>query len=262
MLELARHAARSAGEILYDAYGKKHAIHHKGLRDITTEADYAAEDAAIRIISAGCAGAQFMTEETHHAVIEPGDAPLWLIDPLDGTTNYARGLPEFSISIAMVRNGEIQVGVVYEPMTGQMFYASRGQGAYLNERQLRVSTRSIADALVQQDWPRQPEPRRRMAELVQAFAPYVDCIRSSGSAALGFCAVAAGWADIYVQLTLQPWDVAAGLLILEEAGGRATALDGTKYNLFQPDWLATNGLIHQQCIEIARNQISTLSSGR
>ncbi len=253
MLDLALEAARAAGAILLQHYGGEHRIHVKGLRDITTEADYAAEEAVMRIIGMGCPGARFVTEESQQAHIELNGAPIWLIDPLDGTTNYARGLPEFSVSIAMVQNAEVQIGVVYEPLTNQMFYAQCGHGAFLNQQRLHVSTRRMQEALVQHDWPRQPEPRQRMAHLVQAFAPRVDCVRSRGSAALGLCAVAAGWAEAYFQLTLQPWDVAAGVLILAEAGGRTSALDGQPYHLYQPTWLATNGLIHEQCVELAQS---------
>jgi myo-inositol-1(or 4)-monophosphatase len=248
MLELAIKAAYTAGSILRDYYGKQHAIYQKGLRDITTEADYAAEKAVMQAISDGCPGARFMTEESQQEYLEFTGTPIWLIDPLDGTTNYARGLPEFSVSIAMAVDGNVNVGVVYEPMTDQLFYAKHGQGAFLNRQKIQVSQRQQNDTLVQHDWPRQPAPRQKMAELVLAVSPYVDCVRSRGSAALGFCAVAAGWAEAYFQLTLQPWDVAAGLLIVQEAGGKVSSLNGSQHHLYNPDWLATNGLVHEQLL--------------
>jgi len=248
MLQLALKAAHSAGDILMQHYLQDHTIHHKGLRDITTEADYAAEEQVISIIHAGCPHARFVTEETHQDQINFDSSPTWFIDPLDGTTNFARGLPEFSVSIAMAQNGKVQVGVVYEPITAQCFWAQLGKGAYLNQERLHVSDRRMSDALALHDWPRKPEPRAQMAQLIAQIAPLVDGVRSRGSAALAFCAVAAGWADIYFQLTLQAWDVAAGLLILEEAGGRASGLDGRPYSIYQPDWLATNGLLHSDCI--------------
>ncbi|MHB9031785.1 MAG: inositol monophosphatase family protein [Anaerolineae bacterium] len=253
MLQLALKAAREAGSILRSHYGNKHTIHYKGLRDITTEADYLAEQTVMRIISEGCPSARFVTEESQQEHLALDDTPIWLIDPLDGTTNYARGLPEFSVSIALAQYGRVQAGVVYEPLTEQLFYAEHAQGAYLNEHKLEVSRRPLRDALVLHDWPRQPEPRAQMADLVTQIAPLVDCVRSRGSAALGFCAVAAGWAEVYFQLTLQPWDVAAGLLIVEEAGGRVSSLDGLPAQLYQPAWLATNGLVHDDIVALVRS---------
>jgi len=252
MLETAQKAARTAGDILMKHFRQEHTIHHKGLRDITTEADLAAEQAVIDIISAEYPQSLFVTEETNQAQVAPSDAPTWFIDPLDGTTNYARGLPDFSVSIAMAQNGKVQLGVVYEPLTAQCFWAQRGAGSYLNGSRLRVSSRHLAEALALHDWPRKPEPRARMGQLLTQIAPLVDGVRSRGSAALAFCCVAAGWADFYWQLTLQAWDVAAGVLILEEAGGKASGLDGRPYSLYQPDWLASNGLLHAACIAACR----------
>ena len=252
MLQLVIDAARAAGEVLLQYYGRAHTVHTKGLRDISTEADIAAEQAVVSVIRAGCPDARFVAEESYQNGQDSSDAPIWYIDPLDGTTNYARGLPEFSVSVAMVRAGVIQCGTVYEPLVGHLFYASREQGAFLNGQRLQVSIRALSDALVLHDWPRQPDPRQQLAQIVTRLAPEVDCLRSRGSAALGFCAIAAGWAEAYLQLTLQPWDVAAGLLIVEEAGGCVSALDGQPYQLYQPTWLASNGLVHKQIIDICR----------
>ena len=252
MLQLVVDAARAAGEVLLQYYGRAHSVHTKGLRDISTEADIAAEQAVVSVIRDGCPDARFVAEESYQDRQDSSDAPIWYIDPLDGTTNYARGLPEFSVSVAMVCAGVIQCGAVYEPLVDHLFYASRGQGAFLNGQRLRVSTRVLSDALVLHDWPRQPVPRQQLAQIVTRLAPEVDCLRSRGSAALGFCAIAAGWAEAYLQLTLQPWDVAAGIVIVEEAGGCISALDGQPYQLYQPSWLASNGLVHEQIIDICR----------
>ena len=252
MQQLAIDAVRAAGEVLLQQFGRAHTVHSKGLRDITTEADFAAEQAVASIIRGRCPDARLVAEESYQDRQDSCDAPIWYIDPLDGTTNYARGLPEFSVSVAMARAGVIQCGAVYEPLVDQLFYASRGQGAFLNGHRLQVSTRALSDALVLHDWPRQPAPRQQLAQIVTRLAPEVDCLRSRGSAALGFCAIAAGWAEAYLQLTLQPWDVAAGLLIVEEAGGCVSALDGQPYQLYQPTWLASNGLVHKQVIDICR----------
>jgi myo-inositol-1(or 4)-monophosphatase len=252
MLQLAIDAARAAGKVLIQYYGQTHAIHSKGLRDISSEADTAAEEAVVAIIRAGCPNACIVAEESYSDHQNSDDPLTWYIDPLDGTTNYTRGLPEFSVSVALARSGIVQCGAVYEPLVDHLFYASHGQGSFLNGQRLKVSSRCLSESLILHDWPRQPEPRLRLAQMVTQLAPEVDCLRSRGSAALGFCAIAAGWAEAYLQLTLQPWDVAAGIVIVEEAGGCISSLDGQPYHLNQPSWLASNGLVHSQIIAICR----------
>jgi len=251
MLETAIYVARRVGRLLAQRYTQPHRISVKGLRNITTEADTEAEELAIRLIRQECPEALFVSEETNERYQEAGEIPVWYIDPLDGTTNFARGIPTFSISIAMALRGQVQCGVVYDPLTEQLFYAERGQGAYLNGRRLRVSSRkTLLESVVFLDWPREPTARQRSANFLAKLAPRVDAVRSRGSAALSFCAIAAGWAEIYYQYTLYPWDVAAGALIVEEAGGKVTDLHGRPYTLDQPDWLATNGLVHEATLAL------------
>ncbi len=251
MLDLAIAAAREAGHLLRERYARPHDISSKGLRDIVTEADLAAERAAMDVIRRGCAGARFVSEETASAWQDYGDAPTWYIDPLDGTTNFARGLPEFSVSVAMVRNNMVQCGVVYDPLLDHLFSAERGHGATLNGQPLRVSQRDrLMDSLVLLDWPRRAPYREMIARFLARLVSHVDGVRSRGSAALALCYVAAGWADGYFQFTLGPWDVAAGLLMVEEAGGQVTDLHGEPYALNKADWLVTNGLIHQAVLDL------------
>ena len=246
MLDIAIRAAREAGRILAEAYGQPHEIIVKGLRDITTEADLEAEATTFRIIRENCPEACFVSEELSNAHRDYGNLPTWYIDPLDGTTNFARGLPGFSVSVAMAKRGVVQCGAVYDPLTGQLFYAERGQGAYLNEKRLHVSTRArLIDSAALLDWPRDQEIRQVSARFLARLVPLVDTVRSRGSAALGFCSIAAGWAEVYFQYTLSPWDVAAGALIVTEAGGRVTDLRGQPYSLDEPSWLVTNGLVHE-----------------
>ena len=149
------------------------------------------------------------------------------------------------MSIAAARDGVVQCGVVYDPLLDLMFAARRSQGAICNAERLRVSeTDQLADAMVLLDWPRESAPRKAMADMLWRIVPEVDAVRSWGSAAFGMCAVAAGWADAYIQLTLQPWDVAAGWLMVEEAGGMVTDLAGGPSSLGQSDWLVSNGRVH------------------
>ncbi|HHX65019.1 MAG TPA: inositol monophosphatase [Chloroflexi bacterium] len=252
MLELAIRAAREAGQVLLERYGRPHEINVKGFRDISTEADLAAEETVFRVIREGCPGAEFVGEESSDGEYpDYGDAPTWYVDPLDGTTNFAHGMPTFSVSIAMARNGEVQCGVVYDPLLNHMFHTARGEGAFLNGRRLHVSDcDDLGDAVVMLDWPREQTLREQSARYLARLAARVDTVRSQGSAALGFCYVAAGWADAYFQYTLCPWDAAAGLLLVQEAGGRVTGLRGQPFTLHQPDWLATNGLIHEAMLAI------------
>jgi myo-inositol-1(or 4)-monophosphatase len=246
MLATAIHAAREAGRVLLSHFRQPHEITSKGLRDITTEADLAAESIVMDIIRAECPGARFCSEETANSTPADGDSPVWYIDPLDGTTNYARGLPMFCVSVAMAQRGVVQCGAVYDPLVDDLFTALRGRGAYRNDQRLHVSDRAhLADATVLVDWPRDQVLRERNARFVARVAPLVDSVRSRGCAAQTICCVAAGWAEAYLQYTLKPWDVAAGVLILEEAGGRVTDLRGQPTTLHKPDWLCTNGRVHE-----------------
>jgi myo-inositol-1(or 4)-monophosphatase len=251
MLQVAVRAAHEAGRVLVERYHQPHEIDIKGLRDIVTEADLAAETTVIRVVRDACPGARFVSEESYSDADPAPDEPAWYIDPLDGTTNYARGLPMFSVSVAMAQHGAVQCGVVYDPLLDQLFHAERGGGAYLNGQPLHVSARQqLGDCVILMDWPRDPSYRQQALDFLTRLAPRVDAVRSRGSAAHGICCVAAGWADAYFQFTLSPWDVAAATLILAEAGGRATDLRGGPPALRKRDWLATNGAIHEHVLAL------------
>jgi myo-inositol-1(or 4)-monophosphatase len=157
----------------------------------------------------------------------------------------------FSVSVGVALGGVPQCGAVYDPLLDQLFWAERGVGAFLGDTRLRVSERAtLSETLVTLDWPREQRMREVSARFLARLAPRVDAVRSRGSAALGLCAIAAGWADIYFQYTLSPWDVAAGALIVEEAGGRVTDLHGRPYRLDEPGWLATNGRVHDAVLAL------------
>ena len=251
MLDLAIRAARQAGAVLAQAYGQPHQIIVKGVRDITTEADLAAEKAALGLIREGCPEARIVSEESSYQFGEHDDRPTWYVDPLDGTTNFARGLPMFCVSVGMARQGRVECGVVFDPIRDQLFYAERGQGAYLNDKRLHVSEQhALIDCVVMLDWPRNQEIRALCATFASRLSARVDAVRCCGSAALGLCAVAAGWVDAYMQYTLKPWDVAAGIVIIEEAGGRLSDLRGSPYDLHQGDWLASNQLAHESILAL------------
>jgi myo-inositol-1(or 4)-monophosphatase len=251
-LDVAILAAQEAGRALIEHYNRPHDIVVKGLRDITTEADLQAEALAMEVVHRHFPTHRIVSEEASHSQATQDDgAPTWYIDPLDGTTNYARGYPMFSVSVAMAQRGQVQCGAVYHPLLGQLFTAARERGAYLNGQRLAVSGREqLIDALVLLDWPREPAMRTRSARFLSKLAPLTDAVRSGGSAALSLCYIAAGWADIYFQYTLSPWDVAAGMLIAAEAGATVTDLSGAPATLFQADWLVTNGRVHQDVLAL------------
>lgn len=245
LIELAKRAAKRAGSVLVEMYQRPMDVHVKGERDIVTAADMAAERVVMEEILAGCPDAWIISEETHSKRLADADRPTWYIDPLDGTTNYARGFPSFSVSVAMARRGALVCGAVYDPLHDHLFWAERGGGAWLNDRRLQVSDRQhLIDGILLLDWPRDQVIRQQSARALATLVPLTEAVRSTGSAALSLCYLAAGWADVYFQYTLMPWDVAAGVLVIEEAGGRVSGISGQPYALEQPDWLATNGRLH------------------
>jgi len=246
-LETAERAARAAGQAIMAHYLGQHEIKVKGLRDIATEADLAAEAAALKVIRAECPQGLIVSEESNGEFLDHSGQVTWFVDPLDGTTNYARGLPSFCVSVAAVLDGQPIAGVVYDPLDDQLFKAERGQGAYLDGVRLHVSEHTALNgSVILVDWPRDQALRQQAAQFLTRVAPQVDTVRSFGAAAKAFCYVAAGWADAYYQFTLSPWDVAAGILMVEEAGGKVTDLKGQPYALQQKSWLASNGRLHSQ----------------
>jgi len=250
VLETAIEAARQVGKILLEEFGRSHEIRNKGLRDIVTETDLAAQAKAIEIIRSQYPDHDIWAEEVSQTPDGASDY-CWIVDPLDGTTNYARGFPCFSVSLALSHRGKLILGVVYDPLRNQLFRAQRGQGAYLNDDQIHVgAAEKLMDAVVGLDWAREQELRSQMAQLVAEIAPGVWTLRSMGSAALALCSVAAGWTDAYFHLSLKPWDVAAGSVIIQEAGGAVSDLAGLPWRPSSGDCLASNGLIHETMLNL------------
>ena len=250
MLEIAIEAAHQAGQILLEKFGGPHEIRFKGLRDIVTEADLAAQAKAVEVIRSRYPDHDILGEESDQT---PGGASdhCWILDPLDGTTNYSRGYPYFSVSIALSYRGEVVLGVVYDPLRDQLFRAQRGQSAYLNDDKIHVSTVDrLIDALVGLDWARKQELRSQMTRLVAEVAPKAGTLRNTGSAALGLCSVAAGCTDAYFHLSIKPWDTAAASVIVQEAGGTVSDIAGLSWQPNCEDCLASNGLIHEAMLTL------------
>lgn len=243
MLQTAVEAARRAGQVIAECYPAKRSVTVKGYRDVVTDTDIAAETAIVDLIRSRFPEHAIISEEGGGSDIDSDIA--WVVDPLDGTTNYSRMLPVFAVSIAVLEKGEALIGVIYDPLRDHLFVAERGKGVTLNGAPIHVSqTAILAHGLVGLDFGHADDERRRSLTYLGRVAPRCGTVRGLGSATLGLAYVAAGWLDAYFNLAMKPWDAAAGTLLVAEAGGRCTTLDGELYSVNSPACLATNGLIH------------------
>ena len=251
LLDTAIEAARAAGQEIVRRLPQERDVHSKGFRDIVTDADLAAQEALTTVIRARFPQHGILSEE---GLAPSSDADtIWVLDPLDGTTNYARRLPSFSVSVAVARGDELIVGVVYDPLRDYAFCAERGAGATLNGKQIHVSqVDDLSEAVAGLDFARETQIRSSLMATMVACSEHIRTFRALGSAALGLCYVAAGWTDAYFHLSLAPWDVAAGALIVTEASGLITSTDGGPWNYKQPRCLATNGKLHSAFLELMR----------
>lgn len=245
MKEIALRAAREGGKILLQKFGTALHIDRKGAGDLVTDADREAEEAIVGVIRHTFPRHAILAEEADYGEKE-GDY-RWIIDPLDGTTNYAHAFPWFSVSIALEVAGEVVLGVVYNPAHQDLFYAEAGQGAYLNDVQIRVSaTDALDESLVATGFPY--DRKQCQANNYDHFINFqqaAQACRRVGSAALDLAYTAAGRFDGFWEMKLKPWDVAAGKLLVEEAGGRVSDFSGEPCDIFGCEILASNGLIHE-----------------
>jgi len=242
--------AKSAGLLLKRNIGRRHTIEFKGVIDVVTEMDIKAEEMIMKTIKARFPGHGILTEESLEQ--KSGSGYRWIIDPLDGTTNYSHGFPVFCVSIALEREGEIILGVVFNPMLNELFTAEKGKGAYLNNKRIRVSGISeLTKSLLATGFPYdvRTSPDNNISHFAN-FAVRVQAIRRAGSAALDMCYVACGRFDGFWELKLKPWDTAAAMLIIKEAGGIVTDFKGSAFSLYSGETLASNGLVHDEMIEI------------
>jgi myo-inositol-1(or 4)-monophosphatase len=254
MLNIAVKAARAAGSIINRAAldVERLTITAKGVNDFVTEVDQAAEQAVIETILTAYPGHAILAEESGRAHGAKHSEFLWIIDPLDGTTNFIHGFPVYAVSIALAFRGKVEQAVVYDPSRNDLFYASKGRGAFLNDRRLRVSKRiRLADSLIGTGFPfRKGDNFKRYVEMFEQVMQHCAGVRRPGAAALDLCYVAAGWYDGFFETGLNPWDVAAGSLIITEAGGLVGNFTGEADFLYQREAVAGNPKVYAQLVQM------------
>ena len=248
-------ATKIGGEILRKFYRRVKEIEFKGEIDLVTEVDKFSEQAIVDLLSSRFPRHSILAEEG--TVTENDSEFKWIIDPLDGTTNYTHGYPVFCISIALEKSQEIILGVVYQPMSDELFVAEKGGGAFRNGRRIQVSKVSkLKRSLIVTGFA--PSIVKEPTQALRIFSNFlgnVQSVRRDGAAALDLCHVAMGHFDGFWEINLNPWDTAAGILMTMEAGGLVTDFSSESYSIYQPQMLASNKLIHEDMRQIiVKNQ--------
>lgn len=249
-LEVAQRAARQAGELQLARLSGGFRVYHKGEIDLVTEVDRQSEDLIVAILHGAFPESDMIAEENDYG--ERRHPVAWIVDPLDGTTNFAHRLPWFCVSIALEVDGEIAVAALYHPCMDEMFTAIRGQGAFLNGSRITVSeTADLKACILASGFPydRTWENENNL-ELYSRFTMATQGVRRFGAAALDLAYVAAGRLDGFWECKLKPWDVAAGRLLVEEAGGVVTNYGGEPYSVYDHRIIAANGPIHGAMLKI------------
>ena len=249
-MEVARACGALADGIIRAAFAEARAISIKGNRNIVTETDVAVERAVKALLQQEFPEHTLLAEET--AGESRSEGWLWVCDPVDGTKNFAQGIPHFAFSLALCLAGVPQLGVITHPLLGWEFRAELGGGCWLNDRPVQVSGRGgLAESVVAIDLGFEDGPGRTQLELSHALWTHVQGIRTSGSAALGFAYVAAGKWDAYVHPTLSPWDSAAGIILVEEAGGVVTDRIGARATIWSEWVVAATPAVHTELLPLA-----------
>jgi len=250
--------AREAGTMLMDYFARRVKIEYKGEVDLVTEADRASEKLIVERLRARWPEHGIVAEEGTRS--ETGADYRWYVDPLDGTTNFAHGYPVFCISIALARrDGQLEAGVLYDPTRDEMFAAERGGGARLNGEPIQVSkTKALAESILGTGFPSHKRHKNPNIFFYHQITLRSHGVRRAGSAALDLANVACGRYDGFWALNLNPWDTAAGVLLVQEAGGTVTRFDGSPFRLDSREVAASNGLIHQELL----TQFEEIFAGR
>lgn len=252
--KVAVHAALRAGNYIRKNIGKTKVIRYKGEINIVTDIDKKAESVIVEAIRREYPSHHFLAEETSY---KGSDLDFtWIIDPLDGTTNFLHGFPFFSVSVALSHRGNVVMGVVYDPTRDELFHAEKGKGAFLNRKRIHVSkVKVLKKALLSTGFAY--NVKRVKNNNIDNFVKFMkasQAVRRAGSAAIDICYVACGRFDGFWELYLHPWDTAASTLIVKEADGRVTTFDSSKYNICSKEILATNSKIHAQMVHVLSGQ--------
>ena len=249
-LDTAIKAANAAGAMQKERLRLEHDIAFKGESNLVTEVDTACEELIVGAIRGRYSDHDILAEENEYSQLH--STYKWIIDPLDGTTNYAHGFPWFAVSIALEIAGEVRIGVIYHAMMNELFTTMKGEGAFLNGERIHVSRRApLKGALLATGFPydRTLDNENNFVNF-EKFQMAARAVRRAGAAALDLGYVAAGRLDGYWECKLKPWDVAAGMLLVEEAGGRVTGHGGGRYSIYDHRILASNGLIHEDMVSV------------
>lgn len=244
-IDIALKAAREAGDLLIKRFNEIKEVTFKSRGNIVTDVDKEVEIVILKRIATEYPNFGLLGEESKGD--RPDIGPVWIVDPLDGTRNYASGIPFFSVVIGLAVDGEPVIGVNYDPMRDEMFYSEKGNGAFLNKKKIHVSAKdSLADSIIGMDLSYNDEGAANGMNVLSTIWPGMQTARVMGSAALGISYVAAGRTDLYFHHQLEPWDQVAGLLLVEEAGGVITGRTGLRAGLLSDGLVAGNRTLHSE----------------
>lgn len=253
LLNTAKQAALKAGKVHLKYYGKQKEIFHKiNEFDLVTNVDREAEDIIIETIQGNFGNHSYLAEESHQM---DNKSPFqWVIDPLDGTTNYAHNFPQFCVSIGLMYNKELFLGVVYDPLKKELFHAVKGLGAFLNDKPIYVSSvKNLSESLLATGFPYDRSDKNfNNLNYFESFLYKAQAIRRPGSAALDLCYLACGRIDGFWELKLAPWDTAAGAIIIREAGGIVTNFFSDSFDIFIQNIIASNKYIQEEMIQVLK----------
>lgn len=258
-LEIAIQVAKEAGEILLDHFhSDKRVMPKEGRSNVVSDVDLLTEKRMIELLQREYPSHGIVSEESKG--IQGESSYTWILDPLDGTNNYVAGIPFFSTCVALVREQEILLGLVYDPIRGELFRAEKGRGAFLNDLPISVGQKTtVKTSIIGCDLGYSVEGGRRMLESILALWPGLHTARIMGSAALGLAYVASGRLDLYIHPGLYPWDVASGILLIREAGGKITDWEGKPATIHSPQVVAANNIVHKEFMKVAKYLQSSVS---
>jgi myo-inositol-1(or 4)-monophosphatase len=253
-LEVAAQAAYQAGKLLVDRFISQKAITYKGKGNLVTEVDTLSEQIILDILKGEFPDFKVLSEETNSCASV--DGYTWIVDPLDGTNNYVFGVPNFCINIALSYDEDIILGITYDPLRNDLFHTEKGKGAFLNDSKIQISQVGLLkDALLAFDLGYSEEEGKEMLRYANKLWGNVHCIRMMGSSALGLAYVASGRMSIYLHRYLYPWDIASGILLVREAGGKVSDWQGNEVNFNAKQIVATNNRLSDQLLERISSEI-------